>query len=138
MVVGTPVGQSHELGAVLVAHAAANLGWEVAYVGPGLSAGELVGALERFGARVLCLSILFPADDATLREDLLALGRLAPKGTRILAGGGALSGYAKSLQSIGASLCDGLGEFCSKLEQIRREYPDSGPDPLASDSRVSA
>jgi methanogenic corrinoid protein MtbC1 len=123
MVVGTPVGQGHELGAVLAAHAASHLGWEVAYVGSGLSAGELAGAVERFGAGVLCLSILFPSDDAMLREDLLSLGRLVAPGTRILAGGGAMEGYAQVLQSIGASLCRSMGEFCAFLEQIRREDP---------------
>jgi DNA-binding transcriptional MerR regulator len=120
IVVATPVGQMHELGAVLSAHAAATLGWEVAYLGPGLSAGELAGALKRFGARVLALSVIFPADDEGLRADFRALGHLAPK-ARILAGGPALKSYADTFAEIGGVACDTLGAFCSALEQIRRE-----------------
>ena len=46
-VVATPSGQLHELGALLVAAAAANLGWHVTYLGASLPAAEIAGAARQ-------------------------------------------------------------------------------------------
>ncbi len=121
IVAATPVGQLHELGAVLVANAAANLGWEVAYVGAGLPSEELAGAVARFRASVLVISILFPDNDPTLREELKNLGRLVPEGTKIIVGGRAAQSYEDVLSGIGAILVGPLSEFCSLLDRIREE-----------------
>lgn len=127
IVVATPAGQLHELGAVVVANAAANLGWEVAYLGAGLPSEELAGAVARFRASVLVISILFPENDPTLREELKNLGRLVPEGTRIIAGGRAAQSYEDVLKGIGAILVGPLSDFCSLLVRIRAEQSERLP-----------
>jgi methanogenic corrinoid protein MtbC1 len=47
LVVTTPAGQLHELGALVVATAAASEGWRATYLGPNLPAEEIAGAAEQ-------------------------------------------------------------------------------------------
>ena len=47
LVVATPSGQLHELGALLVGAAASNFGWHVTYMGASLPAGEIAGAARQ-------------------------------------------------------------------------------------------
>lgn len=118
IVIATPTGQMHELGAILTANAAANMGWEVAYIGNCVPAEEMAGAVRKFRAKVLAISMIFPKDDPALKGELHQLGRLVPEGTRIIAGGQAASSYTESLLSIGAVICGPLSEFVSILNSI--------------------
>jgi DNA-binding transcriptional MerR regulator/methylmalonyl-CoA mutase cobalamin-binding subunit len=119
LVVVTPSGQLHELGALLVAAAAANLGWRVTYLGAGLSAADIAGAVTQSGARAVALSIVYPEDDPQLNVELARLRELLP-GTVILAGGRAMSGYSSALQKIGALQVGDLGQFGEILDRLRQ------------------
>jgi methanogenic corrinoid protein MtbC1 len=46
ILVTTPQGQLHELGALIVSAVASTEGWNVTYLGPNLPAEEIVGAAE--------------------------------------------------------------------------------------------
>ena len=70
LVVATPSGQLHELGALLVGAAAANLGWHVTYLGASLPAAEIAGAALQNRARAVALSLVYPEDDPTLEDEL--------------------------------------------------------------------
>ena len=120
ILITTPVGQIHELGAVLVAAAAANIGWDTVYLGPNLPAAEIALAAINLNVKVLCLSIVYPDDDPLLADELLQLGRLLPKSVQILAGGRAVGAYEAPLLAIGARLSSGLDELCSILDTLRR------------------
>jgi len=87
MVVTTPAGQLHELGAVLAMAVARRIGWRVVYLGPSLPAGEIAGAVVQSGAPVLALSISHPADDPGLAAELQLLRKLVGDDVLILAGG---------------------------------------------------
>ena len=50
LVVATPPGQVHELGALMVAVSAAAEGWAVTYLGPDLPVADLVSAVAQTGA----------------------------------------------------------------------------------------
>ena len=56
LVVATPAGQVHELGALLVCAAAANIGWQVTYLGSSLPAEEIAGAARQNRARAVRFS----------------------------------------------------------------------------------
>lgn len=118
IVIATPSGQMHELGAVLAANAAANMGWEVAYVGRSVPAEELAGAVRKFHAKALAISMIFPKDDPLLKNEIHQLGRLLPEGTRVIAGGQAAPSYADALLSIGAVTCGPMSEFVAILNSF--------------------
>jgi methylmalonyl-CoA mutase cobalamin-binding subunit len=120
IIISTPTGQLHELGAVMAATAAANLGWRPIYLGPSLPAHEIAGAALRNEAAAVALSIVYPEDDPNLARELTDLARLLPAGTRIFAGGRAARGYLETLIHIGALYADSLDEFGSQLDTLRR------------------
>lgn len=128
IVVTTPAGQLHELGAIMAAAAAANLGWRPVYLGPNLPAHEIAGAAARNEAAAVALSIVYPDDDAYLARELTELARLLPEGTRILAGGRAARGYFEALIRIGALFAESIEEFGNQLDTVRGTPPRKARD----------
>lgn len=119
MVVATPAGQMHDIGALIAGSIAATEGWRIIFLGPNLPAEEIAGAINRTGARVVILSIVYPGDDIKLNEELLTLKRFLEKGILILAGGNAAGSYLNTLRSIDAEYLKDIGEFKSRLKSLR-------------------
>jgi methylmalonyl-CoA mutase cobalamin-binding subunit len=119
LIVATPAGQLHELGALLAAAAASNLGWRVIYLGPSLPAAEIAGAAQQHRARAVGLSLVYPEDDPALPDELAALRRLLPASTALLAGGRALGAYRTTLEQIGALQARDLEHLGSVLDRLR-------------------
>ena len=122
VIVATPSGQLHELGAVMAAAAAANLGWRPIYLGPNLPAHEIAGAVRSNEAAAVALSIVYPEDDPNLAQELTDLARLLPSGTRMLVGGRAAHGYHRTLVGLGALYADSIAEFGNQLDRLRGEF----------------
>lgn len=120
LLVTTPAGQAHEVGALLVAATAAAQGWRVTYLGPDLPAEEIAAAARQVGARAVALSITYPPDDPHLGDELGRLRRLLDEGVALLVGGRAAESYAAALDEAPAQLVDGLGELRELLEALRQ------------------
>jgi methylmalonyl-CoA mutase cobalamin-binding subunit len=120
LVVTTPAEQWHELGALLVAAAAAGHGWNVTYLGASLAAEEIVSAAVEQKALAVALSIVYPEDDSKLNDELVRLRMLLPEEIAILAGGRAVPAYAVGLQSIGATTLTHLQDLYERLDDLRR------------------
>jgi len=126
VIVATPSGQLHELGALLVAAAANNLGWRAVYLGASLPAAEIAGAAIQNAARAVLLSVVYPADDADLPADLEQLRRHLPEGVRIVVGGRAAESYRGVLARIGATVVRNLEDLYALLERLRSESAEGG------------
>jgi len=120
LIVTTPAGQLHELGAILVAAAANHHGWRVTYLGPSLPAEEIAGAVQQDRARAVGLSIVYPEDDPHLDEELVRLRQLLSPDVAILAGGRAAHCYKSSLENIGAIQLEEIPALYATLERLRR------------------
>jgi DNA-binding transcriptional MerR regulator/methylmalonyl-CoA mutase cobalamin-binding subunit len=120
IVVATPTGQLHELGAVLAAAAANDMGWRVIYLGTSLPALEMAGAVVRNQARALALSIVFPGDDPNLPGELETLQKSLPATVKVIAGGRAAGSYATVLERCGFVRNETLSEFYGVLEAMRQ------------------
>lgn len=127
IVVTTPAGQLHELGAILVAAAANNHGWRVTYLGPSLPAEEIAGAALQNNARAVALSVVYPQDDPHLREELKRLRQLLSPEVALLIGGRAAPCYADSIAEIGAQVLESIPEVYSALETLRETKPRRKP-----------
>jgi methanogenic corrinoid protein MtbC1 len=123
LVVATPVGQLHELGAVLVAAIASNKGWRVKYLGTNLSAADISMAAIQCQARAVGLSLVYPAHDPHLPAELLALRNSLPAEMPLLIGGRAAASYMDTLVSIRALLLTEIPLLCRKLDELRGEAP---------------
>ena len=104
LLVTTPAGQWHELGAALAAATAAAAGWRVVYLGPNLPAPVIAEACVVSNARAVALSLVFPEDDPLIDGELRALRAALPPAVRIVAGGAATGAYRPALDAIGASV----------------------------------
>lgn len=120
VVVATPTGQLHELGALLVGAAASNLGWHVTYLGASLPAAEIAGAAKQNNARAVALSLVYPEDDSRLEGELTRLRELLPMEVALLVGGRAMPAYREVLEKINAQQIKDLAEFSSALDALRK------------------
>lgn len=120
ILVATPGGQIHELGAVIVSAAAANLGWKVIYLGTSLPAPEIAGTAKEQGVRAVALSIVYPEDDPTLPDELRQLRQYLPKDVELIVGGRGAHAYASTLSEIGARVANRLEDLFPALEDLRR------------------
>ncbi len=123
LIVATPAGQLHELGAVLVAAAARNQGWRVTYLGTSLPASEIAGAVRLNRSRAVLLSIVYPDDDPFLAAELVSLRKFLPADVAILVGGRAVPGYLDAIREIGAHCVGSLDALYPALEQLRGKPP---------------
>lgn len=120
VVVATPTGQLHELGALLAGASAANLGWRVTYLGPSLPAAEIAGVAIQNRARAVALSVVYPEDDPQLAREFAALRKMLPIETALLVGGRAAPAYYESLEKAGALIMRDLPHLSATLDDLRR------------------
>lgn len=125
LVVATPPGQLHDLGAALVTNLARRMGWNVSYLGPSLPAEEIARAAVRSEALAVALSIVYPADDPQLPVELRRLRRFIPASTSLLVGGRSAGAYHEVIKDIGATLITDLPSLSSELESLRARRLDS-------------
>ena len=123
LLVTTPAGQLHEMGAAIAAGLARKAGWHVTYLGPSLPAEEIVSAVMANQFRAVALSIIYPEDDPELPAQLLRLRQLLPADIPIIAGGRAVAGYRSALDRIGALILTEMADFTRLLGQIRAGGP---------------
>ncbi len=120
LVVTTPAGQLHELGALLAAAMAANLGWHVTYLGASLPAPEIAGAARQNRAKAVALSLVYPTDDPRMDGELTRLRDLLPPEVKLIVGGQAMSAYRNVLDRIGALQIGDLEQLSAALDGLRR------------------
>ncbi|MGD7652475.1 MAG: MerR family transcriptional regulator [Verrucomicrobiales bacterium] len=132
LIICTPVGQLHELGAVIAAAAAANAGWNTIYLGPGLPAHEIAGAAIRNDATAVALSIVYPEDDPKLPQELENIVQLLPPRTSLIVGGRAAAAYQNVLEHIGAIVPADLKDFDARLDTLRHHAPQPEDQPPRS------
>ena len=118
IIIATPAGQLHELGAVIINAAAAQVGWHTTYLGASLPAAEIAGAAVQNRALAVALSIVYPEDYRTCRK-LTNLRRFLPPEIKILTGGRAGPAYRETLMRIGALFTESIDEFCNQLDDLR-------------------
>jgi methanogenic corrinoid protein MtbC1 len=102
LIVGTPMGERHELGALMVAACAAACGWRVTYWGADLPADQIARTARELQADVVALSIVCSTSDARLRADLDALLGALPPHCQVILGGASAVPYARQLALLGA------------------------------------
>lgn len=119
ILVTTPAGQMHEVGAALVAAAAAHQGWRVVFAGAAMPATEIAAAAIQNRVRAVALSIVYPSDDPGLASELLRLRRVLPVEIALIIGGRAAEGYKLEFEKIKATYAQSLDMFLAELSRLR-------------------
>lgn len=118
VVVTTPEGQRHELGALLAAVVAAEEGWRVTYLGPDLPAEDVASAVEVRRAGAVLLSVLVDAPAAG--RELKALRERLGEGVRVFVGGPGAAERREAVERAGATLLPDLAALRAELATLRR------------------
>lgn len=115
LLLATITGQTHELGAMIAAAAAAAEGWSVTWLGANLPAEDIAEAARKLRVRAVGLSLVHPAGDVSVTEELRRLRSLLPRSIALIAGGVASGGYAAVLGEIGAQRITDLNVLVATL-----------------------
>jgi methanogenic corrinoid protein MtbC1 len=119
LVVATPAGTRHELGALVVSVLAASDGWRVLYLGPDLPAEEIAAAARSKGAKAVALSVVYPMDDPQLVSELRRLRKQLGQEVALLVGGGSAAAYRELLDEIGATVTSDIPALRLELQRLR-------------------
>lgn len=100
IIITTPAGEVHELGALLASVSARDLGWRVTYLGPNLPTEEIVACARGRGARAVALSVVYPPHCPVIEGKLRKIREMLPASTALLVGGRAAGSYAPRLPDL--------------------------------------
>jgi len=115
VVVTTPAGHWHELGAQIAGVLAAEAGWRVIFLGANLSAPDIARAVDVTGARAVLLGVTMIEEDVFFRE-LDQLCSLLKEGTALYIGGRGAEPYEARLAKEGIAF---LASFETMAEELR-------------------
>ena len=119
LVVATPRGQLHEIGALIAGMTAASEGWDVTYLGPNLPAEEIVGCAVQNSAKAVGLSIIYPIDNPNIANELRKLRRGLEEDVAVFIGGSGAVAYDSVINSMGAVRINDMPTFRRELEALR-------------------
>ena len=128
MIVSTPIGQLHELGALLAAIMAELSGWQVTYLGANLPAEEIAAAVKFTNACALTISISFATDDHIVPKELRRLKKLIGNDVALIVGGRAAGHFQAVLNEIGVVNIQGYGHYRQILGQLATENVEQYAD----------
>jgi methanogenic corrinoid protein MtbC1 len=111
LLVTTPSGERHAVGAALAAAAAALDGWTIIYLGVDVPAADIVAAASASRADVVALSIVLSDHSAAVVRELHAVRAAMPAAIPVLAGGAAAVRMTESLSQPGLIVCSGIADM---------------------------
>jgi methanogenic corrinoid protein MtbC1 len=120
LIATTPAGQQHELGALMAAAAADEVGWNVIYLGPNTPAEEIAAGARQLGAKAVALSIAYRDDDHHVQEEIRQLRDYLPPDVVIFVGGRAVAALGPSIEAEGIHFVPDLTDFQERLASIDR------------------
>jgi DNA-binding transcriptional MerR regulator/methylmalonyl-CoA mutase cobalamin-binding subunit len=118
LVITTPAGQRHELGALLAATAATEFGWNVTYLGPDLPSEEIAAAVRQINPRAVALSVIYQNGNIQVQEEIKKLRRYIDPATDLIVGGRAVSSLRPFLEDIGVDCVENLTQFQNQLLEL--------------------
>ncbi len=111
LLVATPVGDRHEIEAVMATAGAAIEGWRVTYLGPGVPVSEIAVAAASTSARAVSVTVPRAGNNDLLLQELRALrARLAARVPLLAGGAGALE-IAAELRGAGVQVIEHLTDL---------------------------
>ncbi|OYV64662.1 MAG: hypothetical protein B7Z72_12980 [Gemmatimonadetes bacterium 21-71-4] len=123
LVVATPAGERHEVGALFAAAAAIADGWRVTYLGADLPAREIAHVAAATGARGVALSVVSPREPGPILDEIRALRAALPAERFLIVGGAGAAGLAAKLREAGIAVAERLPD----LRALKALLPDTSP-----------
>ncbi|MBN1560653.1 MerR family transcriptional regulator [candidate division KSB1 bacterium] len=122
LVAATLSGLHHEFGAMLAAITAASQGWCSHYLGANLPVEEIAFSAEKITAHVVVISIVYPAGDDEVRDQLLQLRQLLRDDVAFILSGRAVASYEETVRNINALVCHDTAELRQELAALQDHF----------------
>lgn len=119
ILVATPAGELHELGAMMAAVVAAEAGWRVHYLGPDVPAEDLAAAAGQLDAQAIALSVVHPDHAARAVDVVRQLRKAVAASVPIIVGGRTASATSAHLTRVGATVATDTRSFRRELAAIK-------------------
>ena len=119
LLVATPAGDRHAIGAALVGAASALEGWNVLYLGADLPAADIADAAKTAGVRIVAVSIVYTEDRARVLGEMRALRSRLPASMILIAGGAGATSLASELTAMNVRVQSSVSGLVSELRRHR-------------------
>jgi MerR family transcriptional regulator, light-induced transcriptional regulator len=133
VLVATPAGDRHVIGAALAGAAAAVEGWNVLYLGADLPGREIADAARAADVRVVALSLVYVDEPKRVLGELRALRSALPASIRIIAGGAGARVLAAELSAMDVLVESTIPGLVAQLHGIRTRGASSAADQPAGE-----
>lgn len=117
VLVATPAGDRHVIGAALIGAVAAVQGWDVVYVGADLPASEIASAAIAAQVRLVALSVVYVDDPQRVLGEVRAVRALLPRDIAMIAGGAGAASMAQDLTASGIRVEGSLAGWTDELQR---------------------
>jgi len=115
LVVATPSGARHALGAALAAVSAALDGWTVFHLGADVPAVDVAQAATATEAHAVAMSVVYAEDAAVTERELRAVRAALPVRVPLIIGGAAIDAMPRLRTEAGMVACDTIAELRTVL-----------------------
>lgn len=119
LLVATPAGDRHSIGAALVGAASALEGWNVLYLGADLPAADIADAARTAGVRMVAVSIVYTEDRARVLSEVRALRSRLPTDMVLIAGGAGATSLKTELAAMNVRIESSVSGLVAELRRQR-------------------
>lgn len=119
IVITTPTGQLHELGALMISALVSVDGWLPIYLGPNTPADEIAACVKQSGARAVSLSLTYPADDPRIPTELTRLKAQLDPSVAVYVGGAAMDVHRDLVARLGIEAPVSINALRQSLQTLR-------------------
>jgi DNA-binding transcriptional MerR regulator/methylmalonyl-CoA mutase cobalamin-binding subunit len=120
IVIATPAGHQHELGALAIALIACESNWQALYFGPSLPAEEIAAAVTYADARAVALSITYLEDSHQLNLEVKKLRRYLDDAITIFIGGQDASPLVNFFDVPEIQILNDVDSFRTAINNLRK------------------
>ena len=124
IIIATPAGHQHELGALSIAIIACEADWQSLYFGPGLPAEEIAAAVAYANARAVALSITYNENSHQLNLEVKKLRRYLGDDITIFVGGQGAAFLVEVFDANEIQVIKDVEGFRIALNKLRRPRQD--------------
>jgi len=120
LVVATPSGERHAVGAAISAAAASLDGWSIVYLGPDIPDADIAAAAAATDASAVALSIVYVEDRAKIVSEVRGLRAKLSDTIPLLIGGAGVAGLVHDVRRRGMIACESVGHLRAELARMAR------------------
>lgn len=121
LVISTPIGQYHELGALLAALLAEFKGWQITYLGPNLPAEEIAFTAKSSKACAVAIGINLVEEGHVIPKELRRLKKLLGPEITLIVGGNGAEAYKTVINELGALRSESCDHFKQILDDLAKQ-----------------